>query len=357
MVFKRAFTIVELLVVIIVIAVLVSLSIVGYSGISFKATASTLQSDLTNAKKQLLAYQMQSTTSSFPTAINCTNPSVTEICIRPSISSTTFNYNPNNSVNPKTFILIAASGAMNYWITNALPAMTTPDVVTDGLVLYIDAANPSSYSGSGSVLINLVNNPSFPNMYLAGQTSTSSIADGVVNISGGIGNFNQGGYLQGNGNMATIVNGDFTSMGWLYRVSNDSGEVMSYRDSSLRLAFDTENTQMIFNQRETFSPYIVRSTAVAVNNNLNTWYHFALSKSGNNYSFYRNGVLLATNNFTMTETITAGSYYNVGVAWSDDDFTNSAMDGKIGPIMQYNKALSASEVLQNFNAFRGRYGL
>ncbi len=53
--FRRSsgFTIVELLIVIVVIGILAAISIVAYNGISTKATESTLQSDLTNASKQL----------------------------------------------------------------------------------------------------------------------------------------------------------------------------------------------------------------------------------------------------------------------------------------------------------------
>ena len=49
----QAFTIVELLIVIVVIAILASISIVSYTGIQGRAAATVLQSDLRNAATQL----------------------------------------------------------------------------------------------------------------------------------------------------------------------------------------------------------------------------------------------------------------------------------------------------------------
>ena len=52
-----AFTIVELLVVIVVIGILAAITIVSYTGISQKALASSLQADLSNNSKKLKMYQ------------------------------------------------------------------------------------------------------------------------------------------------------------------------------------------------------------------------------------------------------------------------------------------------------------
>ena len=61
----RGFTIVELLVVIIVIAILASLTLVVYSGVQDRGRASVAQTDLANAKKKLIIYQARN--GSFPT--------------------------------------------------------------------------------------------------------------------------------------------------------------------------------------------------------------------------------------------------------------------------------------------------
>jgi len=49
--FNRGFTIIELLVVIVVIGILAAITVVSYTGISQKAVAASLQSDLASAKR------------------------------------------------------------------------------------------------------------------------------------------------------------------------------------------------------------------------------------------------------------------------------------------------------------------
>lgn len=68
---NHGFTIVELLVVIVVIGILAAITIVSYIGISGRATVAVVQSDLTNASKQLKIYQ--ATNDSYPTALNLSN--------------------------------------------------------------------------------------------------------------------------------------------------------------------------------------------------------------------------------------------------------------------------------------------
>ena len=232
----------------------------------------------------------------------------------------------------------------------------SPGIVTDGLVLHFDAANPKSYPGSGTTVFNLVSSNVYPSMSLFGNTAYGNISNNVINISGESNNTSNGVILRGVGNLGNTVNNNFTSIGWLYRTSSKSGEVLSYREANFRCAFDIENNSMIFYQRESVTPFTTRSTSVSITNNLNTCYCFALIKNENFWSFYRNGILVGTNEFTMTETI-VGNFFHVGGAWSDDDFLSNCMNGSIGPIMHYTKALSPQEIQQNFNALRGRFGI
>lgn len=84
---------------------------------------------------------------------------------------------------------------------------------------------------------------------------------------------------------------------------------------------------------------------------LNTWYQFVGTYDGSNMKFYRNGVL--TNTISGSGTL-GGSGANMIVgAYSGAYFAQ----GQIPIVKIYNKALSAQEVSQNFNALRGRYGI
>ena len=108
---QRAFTIVELLVVIVVIAILAAISFVAYSGINSRATASTLQTDLAQASKQLKLYQVEH--SAFPISFNSSNCPLdsagavdTKYCLKPS-SNTTLAYQASDATNPQSFSLNA----------------------------------------------------------------------------------------------------------------------------------------------------------------------------------------------------------------------------------------------------------
>ena len=97
---RSGFTIIELLVVISVIAILAAITLVSYSGISQRATASSIQLDLASAKKQLSLYQV--VYNSYPTALDGSNcPSAptadTRFCLKPSSGNTYSTYVSNGT--------------------------------------------------------------------------------------------------------------------------------------------------------------------------------------------------------------------------------------------------------------------
>jgi prepilin-type N-terminal cleavage/methylation domain-containing protein len=114
-----AFTIVELLVVIVVIGILAAITIVSYIGISQRATVAAITSDLDSASRQLKLFQV--TNGSYPATIDCSQAnSSTNQCIKAS-SGATFAYTPNNSANPPTFSLTetASNNTTAYTVTES----------------------------------------------------------------------------------------------------------------------------------------------------------------------------------------------------------------------------------------------
>ena len=66
---QTGFTIVELLIVIVVIAILAAITIVAYNGIQTRAQNSTIQSDLSNLVKKLELYKVASTDTRYPISL------------------------------------------------------------------------------------------------------------------------------------------------------------------------------------------------------------------------------------------------------------------------------------------------
>jgi len=116
---NHAFTIVELLVVIVVIGILAAISIVAYTGISQKAVISSLQSDLSSASKQLKLFYTDNAHYPLTISTNCSSvsDSDTNKCLGHSPGNT-YTYTPGSGTNPTTYILSATSNGLNYAITN-----------------------------------------------------------------------------------------------------------------------------------------------------------------------------------------------------------------------------------------------
>jgi uncharacterized protein (TIGR02145 family)/prepilin-type N-terminal cleavage/methylation domain-containing protein len=116
---KQGFTIVELLVVIVVIGILATITIVSYSGVTQKATETSLKSDLLSAQAELTLFQLNN--GAYPTSISdCPNPASGNMCLKASAgtSFTAVPYVVDNSSNPQSFTLTATNGDISYRISD-----------------------------------------------------------------------------------------------------------------------------------------------------------------------------------------------------------------------------------------------
>src|SRR5680860_1009924 len=165
---QSGFTIVELLVVIVVIGILAAITIVSYTGISQRAIAASLQSDLTNASQQLKLFQVEN--SAYPSTIRCDIPdSSTNKCLKAS-GSNAFTYPaPNNSSTPQTFTLDAANGTITYRITND---STPTDVATTPITAI--AAISGATTAVGNTLTAGALTPSGATVTYQWQSATTS---------------------------------------------------------------------------------------------------------------------------------------------------------------------------------------
>jgi hypothetical protein len=66
---------------------------------------------------------------------------------------------------------------------------------------------------------------------------------------------------------------------------------------------------------------------------------------------------LYVNTSSATNTVSHTSTTINDLKLGQDDFGSRFMNGNIGNVMMYNRALSANEIFQNFNATRSRFGV
>ena len=217
-----------------------------------------------------------------------------------------------------------------------------PNVVTDGLVLALDAANPRSYV-SGSTTWN----------DLSGTNNNGTLVNGPTfsNTNNGILTFNGStNYVSGNVNIASSP---FTIICWVYPNVTPSaniyfsvGSITGTRNAiHLRLVNDTS---FLFGMYDD-------DLSVTVSSVTNKWNYFAVTlTSGFVQSAYQNGILVG-NPRTAGGYFTGNTIYNIGrwVVSGGVQYINA----NVANTQIHNRALSASEVLQNYNAQKSRYNL
>ena len=233
----------------------------------------------------------------------------------------------------------------------------SPNIVKEGLVFYVDAANPRSYPGSGTTVDSMVENISGT---LQGGTTYSIDGVGSFNFDGNddyISLSNVSELLSHISNAETITIGQWARPA----ASNDFmtlGHVNTHPYA--RMNFGTWNSgNIIYNVGTTGN-----STGCAIYKaytNWNKWSYWCCTYDKNQGSFadrlkgYIDGVdpggwTEYGNSGYNTGTITN---FNIGLITA----YNAYAYGYQGPFHVYNRAISSKEVLQNYNALKGRFGL
>ena len=177
-----------------------------------------------------------------------------------------------------------------------------------------------------------------------------------------------------NSNASVLSNTAYTKTVWFYVTSFASNNNLISGGNNGRHAFWLAGTNKL--QAGHNSTWNTVSSATSLS--LNTWYHAAVTFSTTTgWRLYLNGVLDSTNSSTSTvfsaydvaDALFAEVPYGVGYG-ATTTFLGSgeillggygtgsnAFSGRISNASVYNRVLSATEVSQNFNALRGRFGI
>jgi hypothetical protein len=229
--------------------------------------------------------------------------------------------------------------------------VTPPQIVQSGLVLHYDPSNISSYPGSGTIVYDLTNNAlngtmaniTFTTPYFThnGTSSTVSVADNAL--------------LEPN-------TGDFTLEAWVYysviagstrtfisKTDNGGGSAdWSYGLRTLATGvtrFEVGNGTISVN-----SPTFTVTTGI--------WYHIVgvwTNVASNSIELYVNGTSQGSNSHSFTSIKNSTNPLYLG-SYNGGEFSQW-FNGRMGIVRYYSAALSAAQVLQNYNANRGIYGL
>ena len=237
-----------------------------------------------------------------------------------------------------------------------------PKIVTDGLVLCLDAADRNSYPGSGSTWYDLSGNGNNGTFGPGAAAPTFSSGNGGSLVFDGSDD-----YLGGNLNYSPTTYPNFSVEAWVYGdswiIDNSYRGVLNRsngvnHDFSVYISSSSHDTN---SAGEMASWVINTSNSLIQHRSTNlilqtgTWnYCVWIFNDGTGFTYYLNDNNSATNNTNTTrrKTVTS-SPYNVG-KWVGGGYT---WDGRISNVKFYTKALSADEVRGNYNATKGRFGL
>jgi len=236
-----------------------------------------------------------------------------------------------------------------------------PKIVTDGLVFYSDPANPKSYPATGLTGTDLTKNKSTVS-YSSGVTFNASNG-GTMALNGSAGSYGSG------TNFLTIgPTSSFTACSWVkYNSTVTSGPA---RCSAIAKAANTNDFEAVLGFPYTYSSSklglevgkagVASQIAYSLNSNpTGVWYHLAgvfMNGSGN---FYINGIYQSTVTYsaTVNGANTNSNAWIIGTETFNGSASGPFVNGNIGPTCVYNRILSANEILQNYNATKGRFGL
>jgi hypothetical protein len=233
-------------------------------------------------------------------------------------------------------------------------------IVTNGLVLALDAADKNSYPGSGTVWTDLSGNSNTGT--LVGSPTYSTSNSGILSFSG------TGQYVNipsSNVPLSNVAQFSYSSFVQFNTKSPYGNAFFSYGQNAvftndILFAWDVSVSKLFFQVNNGAD-----GSATYSYNTFNTWlnigvvYNGSLSGDSNRLKVYINGSAI-TLAFGYTVPATTGSpgsaLCRLGTYASDN--TNAwALNGSIANTLLYNRALSATEISQNYNAQKSRFNL
>ena len=214
-------------------------------------------------------------------------------------------------------------------------------IVTSGLTVHLDAGNASSYPGSGTTWTSLVN----------GYTGSMGTGVGYSASNGGVITFNGAGTsyvnLYGSASAVVAATNNFSIEAW-YQSNNNFPGILRTGVGSSGFVFGYFSSTATAWKVTKYGVIDLQAGTIPQNT---SWHQAVLTYSSTTGTrVYVDGALSGTavNNNTN---LRGGNEFSVGRT------ENVTLNGSMGIFRWYSAVLSATDVLQNFNANRSRYGI
>ena len=254
-------------------------------------------------------------------------------------------FDENTSIAPAKFRTTSTTVS-----AGTLDEFTGAPVVDTNLMVWVDAGQTASYSGSGATWTDLSGNGK--NYTLTNSPTFSSLTGGgVITFAGASSQYAT--------TATTLFNSTTTNTYsvniWVYPTG--AGQIVSVDGQS------TPNTAYHYTAIEITAAGLIyfgqwtggMTTIITSAQSLNAWYNLVITYNGTTATAYVNGVSVGSSAIAWSA---PGA--NTFFALMSQDATNMSgttayASGSIGAFSVYNRALTAAEVAQNYNALRSRY--
>lgn len=246
-------------------------------------------------------------------------------------------------------------GGNNNYVEPVIP-FSAPIIITNGLVLNLDAANPASYPGTGTTWTNLVTGNAVANFVLNNNVNYNAANGGVLR-------FADGGWARTTSSFGRLAN--YTIEIWV-KIAGTSGPSPNanytpclfsdiYSGSiNMILAYNSYNFPTSANQFTSgyFNGGWNTFSTSSNTSDINNWIHIVATYDGTNCVIYKNGVIIGSGVIGNNPNTSYAGYY-IGHCWDMPDL----VFGDYSMVNLYNRALTPTEVNINFDAVKTRFGL
>lgn len=222
----------------------------------------------------------------------------------------------------------------------------SPRIVTDDLVLCLDASDPQSYSGSGTAWSDRSGNGNHGTL-VNGPTFNS---DGYIELDGTNDRIASGAKLSGTENGSIYL--------WCNPTSSNSGSLLVYQSSGVGRIWIYISSTGVLSLNTYFGSGMDFYLTASGSNIKDKWGLITVTFDRNGYQkIYYNGEFLTSRDISSASsiswnsgTLALGSFDYNGPTWH-------AAQNKAAKFMVYNVEHTSEQILQNYNAQKSKFGL